>query len=421
MLLGLLLAAYVLNFADRTLISVLQEGIRLEFGLSDRQLGLLGGLSFALFYSILGIPIARLAERRSRTLIIAGAISCWSIMTMMCGAVISFAQLFLCRVGVGVGEAGGTPPSHSLIADRFPPEYRSTAMAIYCLGVPLGSLAGALIGGYLAEQVGWRLTFVLFGLPGLPLALCLAVMFRDAPRQQAESLSDQISLWRVIRHLATTPALLHVTAGLTIASLSGYAIAAFNVSYFIRAFGLGPAPAGAIVALAGAVWAGLGTFLGGWLSDRWSVRNPAWQYRIPAIGLIIAAPLFAVAYSQTRLELAIALLIVPSAAQFLYLGPSYAIAQNLVPGTMRATISALLLFFNSLLGLGLGPLVLGSVSDFLAIRSYGGNYSEECLVATAQSVSCLAASTDGLRGAILIILVGFIWAAGHYLAAGRRR
>lgn len=418
-LLALLLLSYTLNFADRTLLSVLQEPIKREFGLADWQLGLLGGASFALFYSFLGIPIARLSESRSRPLIISAAIATWSVMTMLCGMAGSYAQLFLCRVGVGIGEAGGTPPAHSLISDHFPPERRATAISIYCLGVPFGMLLGALAGGILAEQLGWRWAFLLFGLPGLPLALTLAMLCREPRRAVVAGGDVPPSLRFVAGYLLRIPAFRHLAAGITLASLAGYAIAAFNASYFIRAFDLGPAQAGMIVALAGALSNGVGTWLGGWLADVGGRRDPRWGYWIPALGLALACPLYIIALVQPGLLAVVSLMILPAVFQFFYLGPTYAAAQNLAQPAMRATASALLLFTVNLIGLGLGPLLLGLASDLFASARLGGDFAVVCLDQRQASAVCQDASTVGLRHALMLITLFFLWAAAHYWAAAR--
>ncbi len=239
--LALLVMAYTLNFVDRTIVGVVQQPMKVELGLSDTALGLIGGTAFAIFYSLMGLPIARIAERRGRRRIIVSAVTLWSLMTMACGIAGSFWQLFLLRVGVGIGEAGGTPAAHALIADLYPADRRARPIAIYSLGVPFGILLGAAGGGYLAEHFGWRATFVLAGLPGLLLAP-LILLFAAEPRVGSSQRTPDLA--QVATRLIRTPSFVHLAGGIVVASTAGYALLAFLPALLTRQFGFSLSAAG---------------------------------------------------------------------------------------------------------------------------------------------------------------------------------
>lgn len=405
--LAILLAVYCFNFIDRTIVSILQEPLKQELGLSDTQLGLISGTAFALFYSTLGVPIARIAERVDRPRIIAIALATWSLMTMLCGFATNFLQLFLCRVGVGIGEAGGTPPAHALLSEIFPPERRATAISIYSLGVPLGILFGAVAGGAIGEALGWRAAFMLVGAPGLILAVIVLVTIKD-PRSAA-SATDRAtaappSLGQAIAYLAARRSFVHLTAGITVASTAGYGILAFTAPFLMRQFDMGLAAAGSATGLVSGIAAGAGTLLGGVLVDRAMRRDRRFGAWIPAAGLMLATPLSITAYMQGEWIAVVLLLTVSGVAQFLYLGPTYALVQSLAGTRMRATASALVLLTVNLVGLGIGPPLTGWLSDhFASIQANG----------TAD------AAAAGLRVALSLIATLYLWGACHYLLAAR--
>ncbi len=424
LVLGLLLAVYSFNFIDRTIITVLQQPIKLELGLSDTQLGLLSGTAFALFYSVLGLPIARLAERYDRSRIIAVSLAAWSLMTMLCGAATCFLQLLLFRVGVGVGEAGGTPPAHALIADLYPPEKRATAISIYSLGVPIGILFGAIAGGALGEAFGWRMAFVIVGAPGLVLAV-LVVLFVSDPRTldlqiQSSRLEGLPSFRSALTYLLARRSFVHLVAGITMASTAGYGILAFTAPYFMRQFDFGLGAAGFATGIITGLAAGVGTILGGVTSDLAGRRDARFQAWILAFGLFAVVPLSLSAYLQSEQTATITLLVFSGVFQFLYLGPTYAAVQTLAGPRMRATASALVLLTVNLVGLGIGPPLVGWLSDHFARRQFGGDLDALCLGGEAPlQAACAAASADGLRIAIMITVAIFAWGAVHYLLAAR--
>lgn len=393
--LALLLAGYLLSFVDRTILGIVQQPMKVELGLSDAQLGLLGGTAFALLYSTLGLPVARLAERGHRVPIVATAVLIWSLATIACGAAIGFVSLFVARVVVGIGEAGGTPPSHALLAAFHAPARRVRAIGIYSLGVPLGILAGALLGGFVAARFGWRAAFVAAGVPGLLLAPLILTIREPAAPPSTDTIPP---LREALAALARVPALRHLTAGIVVASFVGYALVGFLPTLLMRRFAYDIAQAGLATGLITGIGGGLGTFLGGWLVARLQVREARWIGRIPALGLAAAAPLFAAAFLAPRAEVAVALAFVASIGQFLYLGPTYGTAQTLVAPTMRATTSAAILLLVNLIGLGLGPPLLGAASDALLPGRDGG--------------AALALAMAGFAAVFLL-------AAWHYARAAR--
>lgn len=422
---GVLLLVYTSNFIDRTILAALAEPIKQDLNLADWQIGILGGLSFALFYSFLGIPIARLSERRNRVWIISVSVAVWSGMTALCGTAASYTQLLLYRVGVGIGEAGGTPPAQSIISDYFPPETRSTAISIYMLGVPLGSLLGAVVGGIVAQEWGWRAAFLVIGLPGLVLALLVAATVREPPRGHSEGKPDTgtpPAFSEVLQHLWSRVSVRHVFAGITIASFVGYAMVAFTASFFIRSHGFTIAQAGIIAGIIGGGSAAAGTFLGGWLCDRFGKQDRRWYVWIPALGLVLAAPLYALAYLSGDWRMTAALLIGPGILHYMYLGPTYGVIQNMCGPRMRATAIALLLFVVNLIGLGLGPPLLGLLSDFLADRllQSGAEAALSLKTCTPDIAACQRASARGLQLALALFMAIFIWAGLHYHLAARR-
>jgi MFS transporter, Spinster family, sphingosine-1-phosphate transporter len=372
LVLWILLTVYIFNFLDRQIINILAEPIKRDLGLSDTQLGLMTGLAFALFYTVLGIPIARYADRTTtnRVGLISVALVTWSGMTAICGLAQNFAQLLIARVGVGVGEAGCTPAAHSLIADLAPPEKRPAAMAFYSLGIPIGGLLGLVLGGQLADAFGWRWAFVVVGLPGIILAGVVWLALRD-PRMSAAatSLRNQspkqvhVSVKTAIGEIFGSRAfVLLIIAGSFSAFLS-YGKATWTIIFFQRSYGLSPGETGLWLGLLAGLAGGIGTWLGGWLATRYGHSNRRHVLTAPAIGMLIATPIQFLAFSSGNWVMALALLFVPYVFNSLYLGPTYSSAQGLVRVEVRAMASAVLLFAQNLIGLGLGPLFFGMLSD----------------------------------------------------------
>ena len=377
--LWILLAVYVFNFIDRQIVNILAEPIARDLDLNDTQIGLMTGLAFALFYTVLGIPIARFADRQTtnRPRLIAVALALWSAMTALCGVAQNFWQLLLARVGVGVGEAGCTPPAHSLISDMVPPEKRASALAFYSLGIPVGSLLGMVIGGLLADYIGWREAFVVVGLPGVVLALVVWFVLRD-PRSsdaaavlRAKSQPAALPLGQAVAEVMRSRAFVLLVIAGSAASFLSYGKTTWTTIFFQRTHDLSPGQVGLWFGVIGGVGGILGTWLGGYLADRFGATNRRHVLSAPAIGMALAVPLAIAAYQAPSWPLALALIFVPQVFNSLYYGPCYSAAQGLVPLRARAIAAASLLFFQNLIGLGLGPLFFGMLSDWLQ-PTYGG-------------------------------------------------
>ncbi len=367
LLLWTLLAVYVLNFLDRQIVTILAEPISRDLGLSDTQMGLMTGLAFALFYAVLGIPIARYADRpqANRVGLISVSLLLWSGMTAVCGLAQTFGQLLMARVGVGVGEAGCTPAAHSLIADAVPAERRAGAIAFYGMGIPIGSLLGMVIGGLLSDAVGWRSAFFVVGMPGILLAGFVWFALRDPRKAGVVSrvVRPEISAGAALREVFSSRAfvLLAVASGLV--AFLGYGKTAWSAIFFIRSFGLSPGETGLTLGIAAGLASLFGTWLGGWVSDRFARVNKRHMLTGPAVGMVVAAPILFAAYNATSWQVALLLLIVPTVFNSMYYGPAYAAVQGLVRPEVRAVATATLVFAQNLIGLGLGPLFFGMMSD----------------------------------------------------------
>lgn len=373
-MLWLLLIVYIFNFIDRSIVGILAEPIARDLKLSDTQIGLMTGLAFALFYTALGLPIARYADRPStnRARLIAVSLAIWSAMTAIGGLTQNFIQLLLARIGVGVGEAGCTPAAHSLITDSVPRERRASALAFYALGIPIGSLLGTLLGGQLADTVGWRMAFVVVGAPGVLLALVVAAVLRD-PRRAASPVAQApraaIGNREALREIFGSRAFVLLLIAGSGASFLSYGKSTWAIIFFQRTHGLSPGQVGlwfgVFVGLAGII----GTLLGGWIADRYGATNRRHVLTAPAIGMAIAAPINFFGYMMSDWRVAMAMLLLPTVLNSLYYGPTYSSAQGLVRPQVRAVASATLLFFQNLIGLGLGPLLFGIISDLLKVQA----------------------------------------------------
>jgi MFS family permease len=370
--LAILLVAYIFNFIDRQIIGVLAIPIKGELGLSDKQLGLMGGIAFALFYSTVAIPIAWLADRKSRVNIIAFSVALWSAFTALCGAAQNFWQLFLARMGVGIGEAGGVAPCYALISDYFPPERRARALAIFSLGIPIGSALGVFFGGWIAANLDWRSAFLIVGLAGLPAALLVKAGIREPIRGQFDAgpSAEAVPFMVVFRTLNAKPSFWLLSLGAASGSILGYGLIFWLPAFFNRSFGLELVEVstfyGSIVLVGGVA----GTFLGGWIGDRLGTRSPAAYALIPAVCFLLAAPAYAAGIFAPSLTLGWLLFVVPQMLGLAWLGPVINAVQNLVPPNMRATASASFLLINNLIGIGFGTWFVGFMADEMK-ASYG--------------------------------------------------
>jgi len=363
----ILLVAYIFNFLDRQILGILAQPIKADLNLSDTQFGAIGGLAFALLYSVLGIPLAYLADKTSRSGVIAGALAFWSAFTALCGTAHGYGQLFLYRLGVGIGEAGGVAPSYALIADYYPPERRARALGIFSLGIPIGLALGTLIGAYIAHAINWRAAFFTMGIAGVILAPILRFVVRDLPRATPPT---QAPLASVFPMLAKKPAFWLLAFAASASSLCGYGLALWTPSVLMRSFGLDLLSTGSFLSSLVLIGGCAGVFAGGWFADRLGAMDRGWYAKLPAIAWLITAPTFVAGFFAPSLWLAWPLLLIPNALNILWLGPVTTAVQHLVPQPMRATASATFLLINNLIGLGVGPLLIGRLSEALK-ASYG--------------------------------------------------
>jgi MFS family permease len=450
----LLVVAYTLNFIDRTIIATIGQAIKVDLKITDTQLGLLGGLYFALLYTLLGIPIARLAERFSRVNIITAAIVIWSGFTALCGTAGNFAMLAAYRFGVGVGEAGLSPPAHSLISDYFEPKKRASALAVYSFGIPLGAMLGAIIGGQMLDHFTWRAAFMLVGVPGLLVALAIKLLVREPPRGHSEAegfvatppppLSAELSeMWAVIKALFGNWPVANMVIGMTLVSFAGYGGGQFAPPYFIRAFGLSYGQVGLIIGLVAGLGNGIGTLIGGPLTDRLSRVGPMWYALVPAIGVTIAYPLVVGVYTASSWQVATAFILLPGLAAYAYLGPTFGVVQNMAPTHQRATAAAVMLFFVNLIALGGGPPFTGWLIDHFAafhlanpdqggfLAAVGGIFGADpatfqtacpggaapAAAGATAAASCHGALVLATRQGIILSYGFYLWGALHYVLA----
>jgi MFS family permease len=368
-ILALLLLAYIFNFLDRQILGILAQPIKQDLGLSDTEFGAIGGLAFAILYSVLAVPLAYLADRTSRSAVIAAALAVWSGFTALCGTATGFGQLFLYRLGVGVGEAGGVAPSYALIAEYFPPERRARALAIFSLGVPIGLASGTLLGAYLTHWISWRAAFLVMGVAGILLAPILFWFVRDPP-PKASAAADAAPIMPVFALLARKPTFWLMAFAASCSSLCGYGLALWTPSVLMRSYGLELVETAHFFASLLLIGGTAGVLLGGVLADRLGTGDRRWYAWLPATAWLVTAPMFAIGLSVSSLVVAWPLLLVPNALNILWLGPVTTAVQHLVPRHMRATASASFLLINNFIGIGIGPLLFGRISDALK-ETYG--------------------------------------------------
>jgi len=366
--LTLLVLAYTLSMCDRMILSILFPDIKAEFGLSDTQLGLLGGLSFALFYATMGLPIARLSDQFSRKRIIIVSLVIFSVMTAFSGLAAGFISLLLLRIGVGIGEAGVNPASHSILADYYPPKRRGFAMATLMLGGSFGMILGFVGGGVIAEIYGWRIALVSVGVPGLLLAVFMAKLLNEPARGTFETQEPQPSppILATAAVLWANPAMRHMMAGGVIAGLMSYGLTQWLPTFFMRTHELSQSEAGMMIAGVFGITGAIGALVVGRLFDRLSVRG--FQYGLWMLAMVpfVSIPLFIMGLFADNLTMAIALFIIPGFFANSFMGPSLAMVQTLSPVHMRAVSSAIMMLCLNLIGLGLGPLLVGVLSDMLS-------------------------------------------------------
>ncbi len=425
----LLLLIYVFNFIDRSIIGTLGQAIKEDLKITDLQLGLLGGLVFALFYSFLGLPIARLAERKNRVSIIALAAAFWSLMTTLCGFAQSYTHLLICRLGVGVGEAGYVPAGQSLITDYFPPNKRSTAVSIFNLGIPLGMMFGAFAAGWINKEWGWRAAFLIVGAPGLALALLFKFSVKEPPRGRFEGgTSEQTPPFgALVKLLLSKKSFIHMTLGSGAASFAGYSLMQFTHPFLVRVFHLDYAFAAVIAGLITGGSTAISMGVGGVLPDIFGKKDRRFYAWIPAVGVLAACPLFCAGFVAPTWQVSTALLLAGGIFQFFFMSPTYASCHNMVEPRMRASTVAIVVLSMNIIGLMCGPTFTGFASDHFAGQVFSlGDYAALCPggkgmagAPAAVDTACKAAAASGLRTALMIASLGFLWSSVHYFLAAR--
>ena len=399
--LGLLTVVYTFNFVDRQLLSILQESIKADLLLSDQQLGLLTGFAFALFYTVAGIPIARYADRNNRRNVVAIAIALWSFMTAISGLVQNYLQLLLARIGVGVGEAGGSPPAHSMISDIFPPERRASALAFYSMGINFGILFGFLAGGWLNEFFDWRVAFFVVGAPGIVVALFVRYTLREPIRGLMEDRQDVATdtpFPVVLNLLWSRLSFRHLAIGGALNAFAGYGSSNWTASFMIRSHDMSTGELGTWLALIMGVGGAIGVFWGSYIAERLAKFDVRWYMWMPTITGMICVPFMIATYVVEGAYTALIVSIVPGVLFNVYLGNSLAMTHALVGLRMRAVASAILFFLINLIGMGLGPWGVGLLSDMLSAEL----------------------GSESLRYAMLYLLPAAMgWSAVHFLLASR--
>lgn len=403
----MLMVVYSFNFIDRQILVILQEPIKAELGLSDTQLGLMTGLTFALFYVIMGLPIARLADRSNRRNIVAISLTVWSGMTALSGFAQNFWQLLLARVGVGIGEAGGSPPSHSMISDYFPPEQRATAFSIYNMGIYIGIMVGFLVGGWMADTLGWRMAFFVVGLPGILLAVIVRFTIKEPPRGfYDKEKHEDIPLKTVIAHFRSYKSMTLLSLACAMTSFTGYGTTNFMPSYLSRVHDMSNTDIGMSLAFTIGIGGGIGTFTSGFLADKLGKKDIRWYMWMPALMGLVSAPFGLYVFLSDDTANIMYVFFFSVLLSSMYLGPSIAVCHSLCKANMRALVSAILFFILNIIGLGLGPLFTGIISDYLA-ADYGALSIRYALVIVS------------IFGGILAVAL-FYW-AGKQLAIDSKR
>jgi MFS family permease len=401
---AVLVLGYIFNVIDRGAFGILVQPIKETLQVSDTAMGLLTGLAFSFFYSVMGIPLARLADRWHRVNVLALAVALWSLATALCGAAFNYLSLFAARSTTAVGEAGGSPPSHSLISDYFPLSQRATALAIYAMAVPIGTSIGNIASGWSNVYLGWRMTFAIVGLPGLLVALLIWLTIKEPPRgysdgpEAKDKHKEAPPFFEVFGFLLTRRSFMHMSLAAALHSVVWYAGSNWNATFFVRSHGMNTGVAGSYLgtfALIGAI----GSFAGGFLADKLSTRNDdrRWYMWVPAVACVVMVPFQFLSYLSPNLAVVVPSFSIMIVLASMFFGPSFAVAQSVATVRMRAVSTSVLLFIQTMIGLTIGPFVVGLISDALADT----------------------AGMDSLRYGLALIGLVNLWAAFHYLRGAR--
>ncbi|MGB0621411.1 MAG: spinster family MFS transporter [Myxococcota bacterium] len=402
---SILFVIYVFNFVDRSLLGILAESIKGELGFSDTQLGVLTGIAFAIFYTTMGLPIARLADRWVRRRLLVVCLLAWSAMTALTGLAQSYLQLVALRIGVAVGEAGATPTSHSMISDLFPPQERTSALSIYSGAATVGSVVGLLLGGYVADAWGWRAAFVAAGAPGLVLAFVAGLALEEPERGRFDESApgeneEAPPIGEILRHLfVDSPSFRSMALGASLHNFTTFGIWTWLPPFLSRSHGLSHGEIGEWLAGLSLFGTLVGVIGGGLLAERLGRRDPRWFVGIPAIAAVVALPFAVATFLHADHRVALSLYFLPCVMGSVYLGPAFGLAQNLVGPRMRAFAATVLLFLGVLIGQGLGPFFVGVLSDVLGRNPEIG--------------------PEGLRYALLLALGASVVAVFFYAHAAR--
>lgn len=398
---ALLAVVYMFNFIDRQILAILLPAIREEFQVGDTILGLLTGTAFALFYVTLGVPIAQLADRMNRRNLVAIALAVWSGMTALSGLALNIWHLTLARIGVGIGEAGCSPPAHSMISDYYPPEQRSTAMGVYTLGISAGIMLAYLAGGWVAQNIGWRQAFFIVGIPGLILAIVVRLTVVEPERGASEDRVDSGSnpgLGVVLRFLLGRRSFIHMGIAAGLSSFVGYSVINFMPSFVVRSFSMGLAELGFWLGIIVGIAGGFGFFIGGYIADHIGKTGQRRAFRFLALAMLASAAVNTAVFLAPTVVWCLTMLVIPTVISNFYLAPVLAQAQSLVSLRMRSVASALVLLLINTIGLALGPLLTGLLSDTLEPRL----------------------GSESMRYSLLIVSSVILpWASWHYAMAGR--
>jgi len=400
--LGVLVVVYTFNFIDRQILSILIDPIKADLGVSDLVMGLLSGTAFALFYAVLGMPLALVADRWNRRNLIGLSLLIWSGMTALSGLAANVWQLAAARIGVGIGEAGCSPSAHSMLADLYPAKERATALGIYSLGIPIGIMFGLFAGGAIADQFGWRIAFFVVGVPGLVLSAIVFLTVKEPPRGHADGKvlsatpEKNPSILEVFRYLATRRSFIHLAIGAGLTAFVGYGLVTWAPTFFLRSHDMSLTETGFWLGLVLGIPGGLGIVAGGWFSDRYGARDTRWYLWVVAVALVIVVPFGAAAFLVDAWWASLILLCIPVALGNFYQGTTFAQTQALAPVRMRAVAAAVLLFILNFIGFVFGPPAVGKLSDALA-----GTYGD-----------------DSLRYSLLAWGFVNLWSAYHYWRAG---